>query len=692
MTPEKPKGWILVVDDTEAMRYATSRMLRGGGYEVVEAATGLEALEQAKRLPDLVVLDIHLPDIDGYEVCRHLKNDTATKSIPVLHLTATFLESEDRAISLDDGADAFLKEPVEPRELLATVRALLRMKRAEKEARQTADELRRHLSHLEEAVAERTSALVQKNAELSTAIAVQERTEKALRLSEETYRGLFDNMWNGLAYCRVLFEEGRPVDCVYLDVNRAFEKQTGLSGVAGRRVSEVIPGHWESNPDLLELYGRVALTGKPEQLETYVEALDDWYSLSVYSPQKEHIVAVFDVITERKKAALALRESHDLLERRVDERTAQLRESEARFRTLFERHSAVMLLIEPESGTIVDANEAAARFYGYGVSKLRTMRISEINTLPPEQIAAERARAAEEQRNYFVFPHRLASGEERIVEVHSTPIELGGVRVLFSVIHDITERKQAEEAFQTHHAELEEQVKERTASLAEANAELEAFSYSVSHELRTPLRAIDGYSAMIAQEYVPLLDDEGRRLFGQVRWNAQRMGQLIDDLLAFSRAGRADLTFGDVDMAGSAKAAFAQVVPDPDSRSRISLSVGGLPQGRGDPALLRRVWENLLSNAVKFSSGRERPEIRVEGSIENGEAVYRVRDNGVGFDMKYVDKLFGVFQRLQGTHEFEGTGVGLAVVRRVVVRHGGRVWAEAELGRGATFSFTLASG
>ncbi len=167
------------------------------------------------------------------------------------------------------------------------------------------------------------------------------------------------------------------------------------------------------------------------------------------------------------------------------------------------------------------------------------------------------------------------------------------------------------------------------------------------------------------------------------------MGQLIDDLLAFSQAGRTDLALTPVDMTAVAKEAFARVVPDPGSPSRISFTMGVLPEASGDASLLLRVWVNLLSNAVKFSAVRERPEIRVEGEVEGGEAIYRVRDNGVGFDMKHVDQLFGVFHRLHGVSEFEGTGVGLALARRIVARHGGRAWAESEPGRGATFSFSL---
>jgi signal transduction histidine kinase len=236
--------------------------------------------------------------------------------------------------------------------------------------------------------------------------------------------------------------------------------------------------------------------------------------------------------------------------------------------------------------------------------------------------------------------------------------------------------------------DLERRVAERTAQLEAANREIDSFSYSVSHDLRAPLRAIDGYAQILGEDYSDRLDDEGRRLLGVVRDRAQRMGDLIDELLLFSRLGRGPLATTRIDM----DALVRGVVEELDAGgagSRPRIEIGTLPAASGDSALVRQVWMNLISNAIKFSRKREDAQIAVSASNAHGEQVYCVRDNGAGFDMAYYDKLFGVFQRLHGPDEFPGTGVGLAIVQRVVARHGGRVWAESKVGEGAVFYFSL---
>jgi signal transduction histidine kinase len=238
--------------------------------------------------------------------------------------------------------------------------------------------------------------------------------------------------------------------------------------------------------------------------------------------------------------------------------------------------------------------------------------------------------------------------------------------------------------------ELEIRVRERTAELEAANKELESFSYSVSHDLRSPLRAIDGFSRIVLEDYAGRLDAEGRRLLGVIRDNSRKMGQLIDDLLEYSRLGRKPLASAEIDMKRLVEEALGEL-PAAGGRSP-RLDVGALPPARGDATLLKQVWANLLANAAKFSGKREQPVIEVSGEENGAQCVYCVKDNGAGFDMRYHEKLFNVFQRLHGEDEFEGTGVGLAIVQRVVSRHGGRVWAEGKVDAGATFYFSLPKG
>ncbi|HEX7221531.1 MAG TPA: MASE4 domain-containing protein [Burkholderiales bacterium] len=236
-----------------------------------------------------------------------------------------------------------------------------------------------------------------------------------------------------------------------------------------------------------------------------------------------------------------------------------------------------------------------------------------------------------------------------------------------------------------HAAELETTVRRRTEALQAANKELEGFSYSVSHDLRAPLRAVDGYARMLEEDYAGRLDEEGRRLLSVVRQASARMGQLIDDLLQFSRLGRQEPAKQPVDMAGLAREVAAEL----GNGGSAAIEIGELPRATADRALMRQVWANLVGNALKYSGKRADARIEIGGERNGRENVYWVRDNGVGFDMRYVDKLFGVFQRLHRADEFEGTGVGLAIVQRVVGRHGGRVWAEGKPGDGACFHFAL---
>jgi len=259
---------------------------------------------------------------------------------------------------------------------------------------------------------------------------------------------------------------------------------------------------------------------------------------------------------------------------------------------------------------------------------------------------------------------------------------------IVAVYADVTGRKKAEDEIKRLNAELEQRVIDRTAQLEAANKEMEAFSYSVSHDLRGPLRAIDGFSRILLEEYSDTLGAEGNRLLDIIRTNTRQMDTLITDLLAFSQVLKSALTVSRIDMTTMVNSMYHEIA-SPEVRQRFVFTVAPLPDGAGDPALLRQVWSNLLSNAVKFSMPGDEPRIEITGYTKKEMNIYSIRDNGVGFNPAYIHKLFGVFQRLHKTDEFEGTGVGLAIVQRIIHRHGGRVWAEGNINEGATFSFSL---
>jgi two-component system sensor histidine kinase/response regulator len=257
-----------------------------------------------------------------------------------------------------------------------------------------------------------------------------------------------------------------------------------------------------------------------------------------------------------------------------------------------------------------------------------------------------------------------------------------------NVILPVIARALDVQRLRSENAELQERERQRSEELAAAYQDLESFSYSISHDLRAPLRTIDGFAQILEADFAERLGEEGRRVIGIIRNGSQKMDQLIVGLLEFSRAGRERLDLDHIDMAALAGAATAEVMAAYTGPQPL-IDIGDLPAVEGDATVIRQVWCNLIGNALKYSAKRPEPRITISGRIDDREAIYQVEDNGAGFDMRYADKLFGVFQRLHRSEEFSGTGVGLAIVHRIIARHGGRIWAEGTPDAGARFQFAL---
>ena len=380
----------------------------------------------------------------------------------------------------------------------------------------------------------------------------------------------------------------------------------------------------------------------------------------------------------------------------IHEQDRAVRESAARARAVLDAALSAVIVSDAH-GRIIDWNARAEQIFGWSRAEAfgreiipliipRSRRVDYDAQLRPFFATTESALLNHPHETYAL----ARDGSQFPVEISINALPASTGITLCWFLTDITARKRAESKIQHLNQTLEKRVAERTAQLETTNDQLEAFSYSVSHDLRAPLRHIDGFAGLLTKNVSHLLDEKGRRHLVTISAAAQQMGRLIDDLLQFSRTSRAPLGIHPINHDALVAEVLREIPARPDSRP-IEWVVGTLAPVHADAPLLRQVWVNLIGNAVKYSGKQAHPRIEIGHQIipQTDEIAFFIRDNGVGFDMRYADKLFGVFQRLHSNTEFEGTGIGLANVHRIVTRHGGRVWAAGRPGEGATFFFTL---
>jgi PAS domain S-box-containing protein len=382
---------------------------------------------------------------------------------------------------------------------------------------------------------------------------------------------------------------------------------------------------------------------------------------------------------ELTKLNLEIQKLNEGLEQKVSERTAQLEsnirqlnESENKFAKAFQASAAGISITRLSDSRYLDVNDAFVRLIGYSREELighTSRELGMVVDIRKREEVLEHVRQHGASKNYEIAV-RNKSGAVLSVLSSTETILLDGEKYAINIIYDITERKKAEE------------------NLELANKELESFSYSVSHDLRAPLRAISGHAQILEEDHIEKLDEDGVKALHTILRNSKRMGILIDDLLAFSKLGRKQVSISEIDMEGLVKSVLEEYSTEANYE-RTKISIKTLPLAKGDLSLIKQVWVNLISNAIKYSRNNPQPHVEIGAYEKDNTVVYYVKDNGAGFDMQYYDKLFGVFQRLHSNEEFEGTGIGLAIIQRIVQRHDGKVWAEAKPNEGACFYFSL---
>ncbi len=497
----------------------------------------------------------------------------------------------------------------------------------------------------------------------------QIQMNEALKKSEERFRSAFDHMLEG---CQIIGYDWRYI---YLNESAEIHNHRPNKELIGNRYQDMWPGIEET--DVFKKIERVLKTRVPHHFENefiYPDGSIGWFDLSI-QPVPDGVFILSLDISERKNAEMALFES------------------EKKYRLIADNSNDWIYWLVP-NGKVHYVSPACERVTGYSADEFiaHPKLIQEIVFEEDGEMIIEHHKNSHLDHISHDLEYRIITkeGELRWISHSCSPIfnEKGEYLGQRGTNRNITDRKRAEIELSKLNDTLEQRVIERTSQLEAANKEMEAFSYSVSHDLRAPLRHINGYVDLLNDKYLDILPEKAQHYLNTISGASKQMGTLIDDLLHFSRTGRQEMHKTQIDMNLLVEDALEKIRPDTAVRT-IKWKIQRLPGLNGDASLLKLVWINLLDNAVKYTKYRETAEISVEYKSEKDSYIFCVRDNGVGFDMKYAHKLFGVFQRLHNQTDFEGTGIGLANVQRIIHKHNGRVWAESEPDKGSAFYFSL---
>jgi PAS domain S-box-containing protein len=461
-------------------------------------------------------------------------------------------------------------------------------------------------------------------------------------------------MLGGYAHCKLIFEQNRAQDFIYLNVNAAFEKLTGLKDVVGKKVTEVMPDIFKSHPELLETYARVAMTGKPEKFEVYLAPIEAWLSITVYSNEEECFVAIFNNITDRKRSEEVLRES------------------EERFRLLVE-HAPDAIYIQTDSRFSYVNQASVALFGAKDEGDLLGLPIMERIHPDFQEIVLKRIETNNHARQKVPNLEELylrLDGTVVDVEASAVPFDFHGEHGALVFVRDITERKRAEEELQ------------------KKNAEIEQFVYTTSHDLRTPLVTVKTFLGFLESDMAGNNQERVSQDLQFIHSAADKMKLMLDELLELSRIDRIETP--------SVRVSFSEVLTEvldalagviAERKVDIRLSDTDLILF-GDRSRLCQIWQNLIENAIKYSGDDGIPRIELGVQQESGETVFFVKDDGIGIDPQYHSKIFKIFEKLD--QKSPGAGMGLSMIQRIVEKCGGRVWAESEgTDKGSCFFFTL---